>query len=368
MIENYRSAADIVSIANKFISFIKNRMKNIPCESVSGNKGLVRIVRYASENMEESIVNDFIKNNKEGRTCFLTNTNEEALKILGVLNKKGKRAKLIQSLDGFKLYNLLEIRCFVNFIDKNLHSPVISDDVWNFAKRLLYNRFKDSSCFENIKNMINDFEKIYPTKYRTDLEEFIKESNYEDFYENEENEIIYVSTIHKSKGREFDNVYIMLKNEQLLNDESCRKIYVGMTRAKNELHIHTNVDIFDSYKNGDVEFVVDDNKYTEPLEIMLQTTHKDVVLDYFKYKKEIILSLKSGTPLKIDDIFLSVEIKGRDVRVAKFSKAFVEKLELLENKGYRLANSQIQFIVYWKSEDDEEETPIILSNLLFAKN
>ena len=368
MIENYRSAADIVSIANKFISSIKNRMKNIPCESVSGNKGLVRIVRYASENMEESIVNDFIKNNEEGKTCFLTNTNEEAIKILGVLNKKGKRAKLIQSLDGFKLYNLSEVRCFLNFIDKNLHSPVISDDVWSFAKRLLYNRFKDSSCFENIKNMINDFEKIYPTKYRTDLEEFIKESNYEDFYENEENEIIYVSTIHKSKGREFDNVYMMLKNEQLLNDESRRKIYVGMTRAKNELHIHTNTDIFDSYKNGDVEFIVDDNKYTEPLEIMLQTTHKDVVLDYFKYKKEIILSLKSGAPLKIDDIFLSVEINGRDVRVAKFSKAFVEKLELLKSKGYRLANSQIQFIVYWKSEDDEEETPIILSNLLFAKN
>jgi len=88
MVENYRSASNIVSISNKFISTIKNRMKGLPCESVSQNKGLVKICRYKSENMEESIVEEFIKNSKEGKTCFLTNTNEEALKILGVLNKR----------------------------------------------------------------------------------------------------------------------------------------------------------------------------------------------------------------------------------------------------------------------------------------
>jgi ATP-dependent DNA helicase RecQ len=33
----------------------------------------------------------------------------------------------------------------------------------------------------------------------------------EDFY-SENGETIFVSTIHKSKGREFDNVYLMLEN------------------------------------------------------------------------------------------------------------------------------------------------------------
>lgn len=367
MVENYRSASNIVSISNKFISSIKNRMKDIPCVSVSKNMGLVKIYRYKSENMEESIVEEFIKNNTEGKTCFLTNTNEESLKILGVLNKKGKRAKLIQSFDGFKLYNLLEIRYFLKLIDKNLHSPVISDDIWNNAKSLLFNKFKNSSCFENVKNMIKDFEKIYATKYRTDLEEFIKESNYEDFYEDTDEKMIYVSTIHKSKGREFDNVYMMLKNEQLLDDASRRKIYVGMTRAKNELHIHTNTNIFDCYKNDNVEFVIDDTQYNEPIEIMLQTSLKDVVLDFFKNKKELILNLKSGTELKVDDIFLSTEINGRDVRIVKFSKAFVEKLKLLESKNYKLIKSTIQFIVFWKNENDAEEVPIILANLYFTK-
>ena len=367
MIENYRSASGIVSLSNWFISKTKNRMKTVPCQAISKDKGVVTINHYKTENMEEAIVNAYISNFSGGKTCFLTNTNEEALKILGVLNKKGKRAKLIQSLDGFRLSNLLEIRFFLNEIDKALRSPVIPNDIWNNAKRALFYKFKDSICFENIKNMITDFEKIYHNaKYRTDLEEFIRESNYEDFLENDEKEMIYVSTIHKAKGREFDNVYMMLKNEYILNDESRRKIYVGMTRAKNELHIHLNTNIFKDYKGYGVTYN-DSNWYDEPTEIMLQTTHKDVVLDYFKNKKEIILSLQSGMSLKIDNNFLYTEINGEDVYIAKFSRAFTEKLELLSKKGYKLTKATIQFIVFWKSEDDDEETPIILTNLTFIK-
>ena len=367
MIENYRSASSIVEFSNNFVNQINNRMKVAQCKSVSNNKGLVKITCYISENMEEAIVDAFISRYRGGTTCFLTNTNEEALKILGVLNRKGKRAKLIQSIDGFRLSNLLEIRSFLNFIYKNLQSPVVSEELWNNAKRFLYYNFKDSSCLSNIKNMIMDFEKIYLIKYRTDLEEFIRESNYEDFYNDSDKEVIYVSTIHKAKGREFDNVYMMLKNVQLTNDESRRKIYVGMTRAKNELHIHTNTKIFEYCVNENFEFIHNENKYNEPLEIMVQTTHKDVVLDFFKNKKEIISSLRSGMPLKINDIFLSVELNGRDVNIAKFSKSFIEKYEILKNNGYKPIRANIQFIVYWKSEEDDEETPIILSNLFFIK-
>ena len=40
-----------------------------------------------------------------------------------------------------------------------------------------------------------------------DLEELIRQSRYEDFYD-DKREAVYVSTIHKSKGREFDVVYL----------------------------------------------------------------------------------------------------------------------------------------------------------------
>ena len=68
--------------------------------------------------------------------------------------------------------------------------------------------------------------------------------------------------------------------------------------------------------------VADSNDYSEPSEIVLQTTHRDVVLDYFKNKKELIFDLRSGVSLKIDDVYLSAELHGRDVRVAKFLKSF----------------------------------------------
>ena len=42
-------------------------------------------------------------------------------------------------------------------------------------------------------------------KYITDFMAFLKESNIEDFC-HVESGTVFVSTIHKSKGREFDNV------------------------------------------------------------------------------------------------------------------------------------------------------------------
>lgn len=62
------------------------------------------------------------------------------------------------------------------------------------------------------------FEETNPTKYRTDLEEFIRESNYEDFYP-DDHEIVFISTIHKAKGREFDTVYMMLDGNTAATDE-----------------------------------------------------------------------------------------------------------------------------------------------------
>jgi len=63
------------------------------------------------------------------------------------------------------------------------------------------------------------------------LEEFIKESQYEDFYSNDKG-TIYVLTIHKVKGREYDDVYMLLCNVPINNDGNKRKLYVGMTRER----------------------------------------------------------------------------------------------------------------------------------------
>ena len=367
MTENYRSRTNIIAIANAFAESITDRMKTAPIEAVTDEDGIVRITHHTCANMEEAVVNNLLATYQSGTACVLTNTNDEALCILGLLLKNGKRAKLIQSLDGLRLYNLLEIRVFLKAIDRNLHSPVISDEIWKNAKKELFGNYQNSACLDNVRRLILDFEATHSVIYRSDFEEFLNESKFEDFYDEQDREVIYVSTIHKSKGREFDNVYIMLKDSTGKSDAERRALYVGMTRAKSNLYIHTNTTLFDKYRMSGVEHVVDGSEYGTPMEIMLQTTHKHVVLDFFKNKKEIIFGLHSGTKLKIDDVYLSAELDGRDVRVAKFSKAFVENLEKLKDKGYTPTSADVRFIVAWKSKEDEEETPIILADIYLKK-
>lgn len=367
MTENYRSRKNIIDFANDFSESISNRMKSAPIESVTDVDGIVQITHHTHENMEEAVVNNLIATYQRGNACVLTHTNEETLTILGLLLKNNKRAKLIQSLDGFKLYNLVEVRAFLKAIDRNLNSPVISSDIWENAKRELFAGYGNSACIENVKRLISDFETTRRVKYRSDFEEFLKESNYEDFYDNQDKELIYVSTIHKSKGREFDNVYMMLKNTQGETDAEKRALYVGITRAKSNLYIHTNTALFDRYNSDGITHISDDSEYGEPTGIILQTTHKDVFLDFFIDKKQLIFNLRSGTKLNIRNSYLSATINDRDVTVAKFSSDFTGTLESLKRKGYAIKSAEVRFIVAWKKQGDTEEIPIILMNIYLEK-
>ena len=73
----------------------------------------------------------------------------------------------------------------------------------------------------------------------------------------------------------------------------------------------------------------------------MQLTHKDVVLDFFKDKKEVVFQLKSGIPLFLTDAYLSAEMNGRSVRIAKLSKACRERLQTLpDNYTKVISNTQ----------------------------
>ena len=366
MTENYRSKTAIVSIANEFVSSIRNRMKSTPVEAIQNEEGTVSITRHRCKHMETAVVNQILETRGRGKCCVLTNTNNEALQILGLLLKKGVRAKLIQSLDGFSLYNLLEIRFFLWQIDRSLQSPVISNDLWSSAKKQLFETYRGSPCLEICKNLLGNFEVVNRIKYRTDLENFIKESKYEDFYD-DEREVTYVSTIHKSKGREFDAVYLMLCGNVARSDEEKRKLYVGMTRAKDSLYIHCNTDLFSSFDLPGVAHFEDNNEYGEPEDIFLELTYRDVVLDFFKNKKELVFQLKSGVSLFLTGAFLSAELKGRSAPIVKLSKACRERLQTLYERGYVPYSASVRFIVAWKGKDDAEETAVVLPEISLRK-
>ncbi len=171
-------------------------------------------MHYANNNLLAPFVEDLSRTDLAGSTCVLTQTNDEALQVTGMLLERGMPASLIQTNDGFDLYDLVELRYFFKEVSLAANTPVIDNEVWERAEKALLKQYGKSSLITVCKKIIRDFAAIYPkTKYRTDFEMFIKESKLEDFYA-ESRETILVSTIHKAKGREFDNVFLLLENFQ----------------------------------------------------------------------------------------------------------------------------------------------------------
>lgn len=364
MVENYRSRQQIVSFANCFAQNIRHRMKTSPCVAVSKDPGMVQITQYESEHLEIPLVNNVLATYNNERACVLTNKNEEAARIVGLLTKQGIRAKLIQSTEGFRFSNLAEVRYFLKHVNQNQDSPVISDEQWMQAKQDTLSNYETSTCLDYIKVLFENFEKTNRVKYRSDLMEFVFESNLEDF-SGKDHQTVFVSTIHKSKGREFDTVYMLLNGELANSDEQIRKLYVGMTRAKQRLFIHCNTGIFNHIKSESVVFGQDTNQYPLPEEITLPLTHKDVYLDYFKGKKEQILKLRSGQLLCYDDGYLCL---SSGERVVCISKKMREELQVWAEKGYDVKSAKTNFIVAWKGKDANEETAVLLPELVLKKN
>lgn len=360
LLENYRSKKDIVRFSNDFAEKIKGRLKRKNSVAVQQERGVVSLTKYRCCNMEIPLVRQLIKTHPVGSTGVLTRTNEEAMRIVRLLKQHQCRARLIQSLDGFRLSDLAEIRCFLNEINQNARTPLISDEVWKNAKTILKERYAGSACLEQCLRALKQFEKVNTRKkYQTDLLEFFAESKFEDFYE-DDGACITVSTIHKAKGREFDNVYLLLSDVCAITDEEKRKIYVGLTRAKNQLYIHCNLSLFDDMGLDYVDVQNDDIEYSEPNEIDILMTHRDVYLDFFKDRQNIINRLKSGDKLLWRDGAFYASYNNRDMLVGKISSNMKNKMNTFIEKGYRVEQARVQFCVYWKGKEDDKETLIVL--------
>lgn len=388
MTENYRSLRHIVNAANDFARNIRQRIKSTPIISMSQEDGEVRIVKHPYEIQEKKVymyqpilkdVTRLLRSNaskeadastrkKNETISILTQTNEEAVIMLALLHSHGIKAKLIQSMDGLRFWNLAEVRYFLKKIDqgiKETKSPIIPDDIWEAAKQQTFQKYASSQALPYLRRSLQIFEQTNRAKYYSDLREFVFESSVEDFCDISKSDIV-VSTIHKAKGHEFDHVLMLITHPEHPTDDILRRYYVGMTRAKRTLAIHTNGNLFDSLKSA--QHLYDAQAYGEPNEIVLQLSHKDVNLGFSKPHKDAILCLRSGMPLTYHDHCLCLPSTGRDI--AQLSIKMKEKLDKWELKGYKVTAVRIRFIVAWKSKDaprDEKESAIVLADLVMKK-
>lgn len=365
MTENYRSTQHVVAFANAFVKGIHNRMKQTPILSMSKDEGTVVVTHHASHIMFQRVVSDLLRQRNSGTISVLTHTNEEAVILVALLRRHGLRSKLIQSMDGFRFWNMAEVRLFLKYIERDTHTPIVTDEVWNEAKRKTFQAYATSSSLPYLKRCIELFEKINKAKYLTDFKELVFESTTEDFCDTSDADVV-VSTIHKSKGCEFDDVYMLVSQPQHVTDSEMRSYYVGMTRARKRLFIYTNSTLFDRLP-ADIH-QVDQTTYVFPDEVMLQLSHKDVNLGFFKSRKKEILSLRSSEKLCFANNLLYVP--NNQQPVAQLSQKMQAELAQWALKGYLVSSATIRFVVAWKPKDapkEEKEHAVLLLDLELKK-
>ena len=268
-------------------------------------------------------------------------------------------------MDGIRFWNMAEVRLFLKYIDAETHTPFITDEVWEISKRKTFSEYANSSSLCYLQRCIKLFEETNKAKYLTDLKEYIFESSPEDYCDLENADVV-VSTIHKSKGMEFDDIYMLITEPRHLTDEVLRRYYVGITRAKKRLYIHTNSMLFDSFNTSHKN--VDQNNYDMPNEIVLQLSHKDVNLGYFKSRKKEILALRAGQKLHYDNNYL-YDVKTNKP-VCQLSQKIQAELSIWRERKYFVSEVAIRFVVAWRPKDapkEEKEHAVLLVDLILNK-
>lgn len=361
MTENYRSARQPVDFANGFLKTINKRIKSTPITSMRKEKGWVEVIRHHSTYMYQPLVENLLQHKDKGTSCVLTQTNEEAVILIALLRKHGINSKLVQSMDGLRFWNMAEMRYFLMYIDKRIKTPLITEELWEEAKHATFSIYDRSMSLMYVKRCVEQFEQTNKTKYFSDFKEFVFESSVEDFCDTSGTDVV-VSTIHKAKGREFDDVYMLISDNYIKDAHLMRRYYVGITRAKNRLFIHTNGDCFNHLSAN--QYLIDQQHYDMPEEIILQLSHKDVYLGFFKERKQEVLALRGGDSLIYNDFFLYSS--SADKPIAKLSSRMQGTLSEWEQRGYKVQSASVRFVVAWKPKDapkDETETAVLLADL-----
>jgi ATP-dependent DNA helicase RecQ len=333
MTDNYRSARAVVNCANRFVQCIPNRLKHTPVQSATGMDG--KVITLKSLIDTEICI--------KGRTAVLTRTNEETMQVAYELERRGLRATIAQSMGGFRFGNLAEVRYFLKQLG-NKDEAVIPTERWQEAKRCTLKTYATSTCLNIMKHFFADFEATHRSYYYSDLREYIFESNIEDFIAADE-QSVFVSTIHKAKGREFDTVYLLSPVPDGSDVNDLRAYYVGLTRAKQNLYLVTNPP-------------------AEYAAISIALNMHDVILDFFKGRKVIILRLRSGDSLNYHDGYL---LNEQGVNIAVLSAAGKDKLKVWTDRGYAVTEAIVSFTLAWRPANSQMEYAVCLANLVLTK-
>jgi ATP-dependent DNA helicase RecQ len=238
----------------------------------------------------------------------------------------------------------------------------ITSQQWTTLMEQFQSEFHTISLYPSLKEVLSGFETLYPdNKYRIDLEEYIRECKLDDMYRQSSGSVT-VSTIHKSKGRQFSNVFIML-NHGVYTEQDKRALYVAMTRAQNNLVINTNQDVFHGISAQDLVVRTDTTEYDKPERLVFQMEHSHINLSGCKYTEHAMHQVHTDDELTVTD--KGFEKAGRPV--AYFSRLMTNEIEQRRAIGYQPVAATVTFKVKWYNKDEDRYYWIVLPKVMFEK-
>ena len=182
---------------------------------------------------------NFVKNNDQADSVF-----DRLLKFPGLKSFQLSNIKKVQQK--FKTLSSKSPFEAIEYIEKDL----------NYIKYLQENCKNFGASFENVNTVLFHLKNIAAGtfsvyEFMTKLETL--KTTIEDAKDNKDKDSVTLTTVHSSKGLEFDNVYLIdliegdfpsLNSLELLNigdlkpfEEERRLFYVGMTRARKNLNL-----------------------------------------------------------------------------------------------------------------------------------
>ncbi len=371
---NYRSKETIVRLTNFLVGQIKNRIKAgevLLAKDV--REGVQRVVRYSGGYHLAGLVQDVARSALPGTTCVLTRTNNEAIMATAMLEQRGIKARYIGGSDDFPVGRLREIRYFSQTVSE--HHPgigLIPSDVWDATVKDYLESLEGNPLQADLKDLLALFKK--GNKGRHDLAEweaFVREIRISDAVKPQKG-VVHVSTMHKSKGKEFSNVFIYLSHYPMVEDKDFRLLYVACTRAMENLVIHSNEPFAISYGDATLVQETNDVNYPQPQELDHVLGMKEVNLGSCSYNSDLISTLATGSRLiPGSKQFANGSALGLDSssgNVLLYARKFLENaLPNFEREGYHVTKAKVEYIVHWYDKEKKKSYEVVLPRLRLFK-
>lgn len=363
LLTNFRSDHRIVAYANAFVGTISGRFKQASLRAHSRHEGEVCVLRCRTPYLQQPTLLRVQESMRVGGSlAVLAHSNNEVAQMYALLLEAGIPATYLMDNDGYKLSSLVEIVT----LDKLLLGIEFNEECLWGAYEKIKTRFSESKNMALVYRVVKGFVDEHEVYSRSLWERYLEEISPEQFVA--AGKKVVVSTMHKSKGKEFDAV-VLIAHAQKLGDEEKRMFYVGMTRAKKHLTIVTNGADFEVHCAQGMVKTYDSAVYEEPRRKILMMGLRDLYLG-FKGGHDIQgIDLMAGAKVRLErNGDAPYYIKHKGLLIARVSRLMHDKIGAEEKRGYRVVGGEIENVVVWKNPKTQVVFHEPLCRIILEKN